>query len=260
MRFAVTLSLLKLWVRPEGPDLGLGGDQHSATAHQRPAMRELYLGNSQPMVDLPEAMTRLTKLRSIFHSEADFQHALAWLLHEMVPSLKVRLEHPAPWGKGAVDILARAKGCELAIEVKYLCRRLETTIDGEAFLLKQHSAHDVRSYDVCRDIERMERFVSERPGAHAAVIVLSNDHTYWAGPRSDNTCYADFALRDGRSLTGSLSWSERTGAGTMRGRAQAIELQGKYHIRWQDYSCMQEPSGRFQFLYIAIPPKIHSTG
>src|SRR5262245_12218635 len=104
------------------------------------------------LVHLPEVMKQLAKQRSIFHSEADFQHALAWLLRETVPGINVRLEYPTPWRRGAIDIFARVRGRELGIEVKYLCRRLEIAVDNETFLLKQQGAHDVRAYDVCKDI------------------------------------------------------------------------------------------------------------
>jgi hypothetical protein len=34
----------------------------------------------------------LRQHRPVFHSEADFQHALAWTAHQSNPSLRVRLE------------------------------------------------------------------------------------------------------------------------------------------------------------------------
>jgi hypothetical protein len=210
---------------------------------------------SEPIVDLPEAMKQLAKQRSIFHSEADFQHALAWYLRETVPGIDVRLEYPTSWRRGAIDIFARFRGRELGIEVKYLCRRLEIAVGDEIFLLKQQGAQDVRAYDVCKDIKRMERFATERPDAQAAVIVLSNDALYWTGPRSQNTCYAAFTLQEGRLLTGSLGWSEMTGAGTNRGRTKLIQLRRSYDLRWQEYSNLRPHAGQFQFLHIAVAPK-----
>ena len=39
-------------------------------------------------------MQELSKSRPIFHSEADFQHALAWQIHETMPDSQIRLEYP----------------------------------------------------------------------------------------------------------------------------------------------------------------------
>ena len=37
------------------------------------------------MLDIHQIMADLAKRRPVFHSEADFQHALAWLIHETRP-------------------------------------------------------------------------------------------------------------------------------------------------------------------------------
>ena len=44
------------------------------------------------MLDIHGLMSKLRKRRPIFHSEADFQHALAWEIHLANPSHQVRLE------------------------------------------------------------------------------------------------------------------------------------------------------------------------
>ena len=56
------------------------------------------------VLNLNLAMSELAKLRRIFHSEADFQFALAILLHEMWPELEVRLEIPQP-NRTTLDML-----------------------------------------------------------------------------------------------------------------------------------------------------------
>jgi hypothetical protein len=43
-------------------------------------------------VDVDTVLARLSSVRRVFHSEADFQHAFAWVLHEVDPSLNIRLE------------------------------------------------------------------------------------------------------------------------------------------------------------------------
>ena len=48
------------------------------------------------LISLPELESTLAGLsssRPVFHSEADFQHALAWELHHAHPDVSVRLEY-----------------------------------------------------------------------------------------------------------------------------------------------------------------------
>ncbi len=44
------------------------------------------------MIDMEEILRKLSKERPVFHSERDFQHALAWKIHEQYPDMNVRLE------------------------------------------------------------------------------------------------------------------------------------------------------------------------
>ena len=37
-------------------------------------------------------MAALARVRPLFHSEADFQHAFAWQLHSAHPDARIRLE------------------------------------------------------------------------------------------------------------------------------------------------------------------------
>ena len=41
-----------------------------------------------------EVLTALAKQRPILHSEADFQHAIAWKIHKRLPRASIRLERP----------------------------------------------------------------------------------------------------------------------------------------------------------------------
>ena len=44
------------------------------------------------MIDMDGLMGSLADTRKVFHSEADFQHALAWHIHQAMPESQVRLE------------------------------------------------------------------------------------------------------------------------------------------------------------------------
>ena len=49
------------------------------------------------MLDMHGLMGSLAKKRPIFHSEADFQHALAWEIHKTTSGCEIRLEYsPVP--------------------------------------------------------------------------------------------------------------------------------------------------------------------
>lgn len=211
-------------------------------------------------IELAEKLQVLARQRPVFHSEADFQHEMAWLLRRDDSDLGIRLEHPVPGpGNGAVDMLLRQQGKVLAVELKYLCQQLTARFGDEDFALKPQGAQDIRRYDVFKDVERMERFVQMVPGAGAAVIVLSNDPAYWTGPRSLSTCDAAFALREGRVATGQLEWSEQTGVGTKRGREQPICLANSYSVAWRDYSRVSGRFGLFRSLLFTIPAQAKAT-
>lgn len=82
--------------------------------------------------------------------------------------------------------------------------------------------------------------------------MLGNDPSYWSGPKRDGTCDAAFALREGRTVTGSLDWADHAGPGTKRGRETAIALRGAYSMNWREYSRIDGHFGEFRFLYIPV--------
>lgn len=203
------------------------------------------------MIDIEELMARLATRRALFCSEADFQHELAYELRRQDANLDLRLEVPLDAEiRGAVDLLV-LKPSHYALELKYLCRKFTTQIDGEAVSLRQQSAHDIRRYDVCKDITRMERYAEQR--AHdAGVLVLSNDPIYWMEGKTKTTTGAAFRLTDQRRLSGTLCWAKHAGTGTTRGREAPLEIKGAYPLHWRDYSDFGGRGGRFRYLWIPI--------
>jgi len=60
----------------------------------------------RPLIEIDKVMPRLAARRSVFCSEADFQHEIAYELRRDDPGLGVRLEYPLGSGsRGAIDIL-----------------------------------------------------------------------------------------------------------------------------------------------------------
>jgi hypothetical protein len=205
-------------------------------------------------VDLREAIEHLASSRRVFHSEADFQHALAWQIHAMDDQIAVRLEtHPEPTVRLDMLLSRSDRGRHSAIELKYPTALWSGEIDGEQFALKNHGAQDITSYDIVKDVHRVERFVAGKDGWDGAVIVLTNDSSYWRAPTHERiTNAAAFRTHDGLSLAGTRTWGPSTGPGTMKNREAALELSGAYDLQWQDYSQVGDRNGAFRYLLIEI--------
>lgn len=204
------------------------------------------------MITIEPVLASLSKRRPIFRSEADRQNELAHELSAHYSDLALRLEYPIGIdGHASLDILLRKGAAQFGIELKYLCRLVHRAIDDEIFALKHQSAHDIRRYDVVKDIVRMERFAA-RFGAHAAVLVLTNDPAYRSRRRRADTIDAAFDLSDLSNLTSTLDWTAAAGAGTTKGRAEPLTLSGSYDLRWNDYSDLGGDGGHFRYLYVPI--------
>lgn len=206
-------------------------------------------------VDLGTVLSALRHERPVFHSEADFQHALAWEIQRRTPQARVRLEtRPAPGVR--LDLLVSSRdGSRLtALELKYLTRGWTGQVGDERFELKNQGAQDIRAYDVVKDIGRVEQDAALLPGCDGAVVVVANDPSYWTPPTHDRQTNAGaFRLYEGRRLAGELAWGPNTGPGTLRGREASIPLTGSYEFCWQDYSRLPGPGGLFRLLVVEVP-------
>lgn len=210
------------------------------------------------MITIRRALYDLAFKRPIFHSEADFQHALAWELHLQSPTCSVRLEYKPPhFGKRAyVDIWAKHNEAVLAIELKYKTRSLNVWIKDEAFFLLDQSAQDIARYDFLKDIYRLEQIVSSMNHVMGYAIFLTNDSAYWKPPRSKKTVDANFRIHEGRYLTGDLCWGTAASSGTTSGREKAIPIREGYDLHWQDYSQPSKASyGKYKYLLVEVPKK-----
>lgn len=187
-------------------------------------------------VALDEALARLSVRRPVFHSEADFQFALAWQVHELDPEIEVRLE--TPFKEGAhLDIEFRKQGAATALELKYLTRPAVVEVDGEVFHLRSR-ALDKRRYDVVKDVTRIEEYVAARPGSNGAVVVLASDDALWRPPLASRRVSSDAAYRihEGVILSGELAWGPTAGPGSIRGREAVLRVLGEHTISWRPYS------------------------
>lgn len=209
------------------------------------------------MIEIGEVLSVLAKKRPVFHSEADFQHAFAWEIHQKLPTASVRLELPVQVKNHFphIDVWVSAQGAILAVELKYKTRGLSVKIGDEQYRLRDHSAQDVGRYDFMKDIQRLEQVAVAHQNITGYAILLTNDSAYWVEPANHSTVDANFRIHDGRIVEGILAWGAKASDGTKKDREQPLELQGKYLLQWVDYS---HPSsaryGEFHSMVVKVTP------
>lgn len=208
------------------------------------------------MIDIREVLKRLAENRRIFHSEADFQHALAWQIHEDCPSCEVRLERRAAIGDEShdVDIWVVHGKTNIAIELKYKTRRLPPACEEEYFQLKDQGAHDTGRYDFLKDIERLEKICSQGEAAFGYAVMLTNDDLYWRDTKRSGTNDAAFRFPEGTKIPKSreLKWARKTAPGSKGAKTASIRIRGSYETLWHEYSEVGPEHGRFRYLLVTV--------
>lgn len=201
-------------------------------------------------------------MNRVFHHEADFQHELAWHLHQKYPDARLRLERrfagddfPGLSTDVYIDIWMEMENRAVPVELKYKPDTFQGEWGEESFELRRHSAQDVSRYDFINDIARIETVVEQRDCEQGAVILLTNDHLYWQEASRTDVVDYEFRITDGKVLEGDLSWSDDVGEGTVgKKRAQPIQLNGRYELAWRDYEyeIPSDPEGSEEFRYLIV--------
>jgi len=187
------------------------------------------------MLDVHDLLATLASTRPVFHSEADFQHSLAWQLHLMHPTAQIRLEKP--YGRMHIDISSAIEGQRYIFELKYKTHGVSVAVDGESFHLQNHGAQPPSRYDFMKDLARLESIVHPaQPPIRGFAVFLTNDDTYWRSPRTLPGVSADFSIHDGRRVSGQLDWSQNASGGTKKNREEKVSLAAEYALTWRDYS------------------------
>ena len=205
-------------------------------------------------MDLQFPLSRLKNKRKVFHSEADFQFALAWELQLQYPDASVRLEYPPPNDPTKyVDILLRLGDDVYPIELKYKTKLFSAVVGDEAYYLKNHGAQDIGKHDFVKDICRVEAFREHISGYREGYAVwLTNDPYYWIKPKNSTAGYSAFSVHHGAVKEGTMAWGVSMSEGTTKGRDNALVLSGRYIIDWQDYSWVDAKSGVFMYAVVAV--------
>jgi hypothetical protein len=204
-------------------------------------------------------MSKLKSKRQIFHSEADFQFALAWEIQREHPEVEVRLEYAYKIGEKLyhIDILVIHDNQYIPIELKYKTLKKSVIFESEEFHLKNHGAQDLGKYDLLKDVVRVESVLQDHDKfVDGHIIMLTNDPSYWKKDSKENTCCADFSIADGRVVTGNMAWADHTGAGTMKNREEPISLTGRYNLKWYNFSKFDDKrNGQFRYLLLDVERK-----
>ena len=211
------------------------------------------------MLDVNKLVKSLALDRPVFHSEADFQHALAWRIHEVGLDPRVRLERPVDmqdqWKRIYIDLWL--PGRNIAVELKYRSRNLELEYEGELFALRYQSAQDAGRYGFLKDIERLEQLsMSNGSDLQAGVaILLTNDPLYWEDPSPDweESTDAELRLHEGLEKEGEMAYAAHAAAKGIKGFENPICLKNSYRLRWREYSDPgDEVYRRFRYLAVQV--------
>lgn len=237
---------------PHLADAGLDGHP---IAWNAATYREMWRLGSL-WVDIHNLLTELAGERPLFHSEADFQFALAWLIQRRHPRAEIRLEYKPAYTdrRGYLDVWTRLDDRAVALELKYFTRRLQFRLGEEEYGLTNQSAADIGRYQFLKDLARVEAIVASRPTTTGYALALTNNDQYWKSPASPPTTIdAAFRIHEGVQLRGEMAWSPLAGAGTTKGIERPISLGGVFDVRWRDYSQVtQGPAGRFRYLLVEV--------
>lgn len=201
-----------------------------------------------------ELLKQLSQERPVFHSEADFQHALAWQMQLANPSIAIRLEMPFSHEdtRAYLDLSAKSDALHMAVELKYKTKKSHFFYRAEEFKLRNQGAQDLGRYDFLKDIARIESYVESyavtHHGAQGYAILLTNDASYWQESAKATAIDSAFRIHEGRSIEGELAWGSGASDGTKKNREQAIQIRKSYKLSWQDFSIV----GGHLFRYLLV--------
>ena len=203
-----------------------------------------------------EIMRNLRKRRSIFHSEADFQHALAWQIHTDFSDCEIRLEYkPISRVNMFVDIWAWIEDIQIAIEVKYPAAKhiIKRQDLFETFHLDKGGPLDTARYGFLKDIQRLEKF-SGRKDTLCFAVLLTNQRRLWEVPQRGWKQENDYQFRIHQKqwVNGHKTWAPKTSQKTKQSHPP-LDIKGRYVMEWQNYSSFRNVTRNSQFRYLAVP-------
>ena len=203
------------------------------------------------MLDIHKLMNTLAAERPIFHSRKDFHSSIVETLARIYPGCGVMAEYNH-LADDQSQLNVWAPGLTAEIRLRYATGYIRTRLQQESFALRHQGAQDRGRYSFLRDVERIERVVSEISKVRSGVaVLLTNDHLYWQPPTKINPVDIDFRVHNGAILSGTLDWTEEASEGTKESMDQPIVLHGAYEMGWRSYSDLRSDKNS-QFRYLAV--------
>ncbi len=211
------------------------------------------------MLDIHSIMQELAKKRPIFHSEADFQFALAWHIRKTDPECEIRLEwKPYPDKNLHVDMWLPT--CATVIELKYPVTASLNICHGDERLMPRIRRRSQAQHGFAKDIERIEQMGAKHGKVERGFAVLLTNHEgFWETPKSSSwrdTDSANFRIHHGMELKGTRHWLSKRRPSTKK---SPIELQGSYEMFWRDYCDLEtmdniqiHGGNKIKFRYLAV--------
>jgi hypothetical protein len=206
-------------------------------------------------VALSVVLADLARVRPVFHSEADLQHAFARVLWMLAPEVECRLEVRQAVSDNVehLDLLCIGPLGRTAVEFKYVKRAWSGTVGAgpmeERYALKSHGAPDLARRDFVFDVARLEKFCG-RPDQNGLALLVTNEPALWEElkPSGKQSRDHEFRLHEGGELSGTLLW----GGGDYAPNTRV--LRGAYPLRWRPYSLQPGTGGVFRYLALFVEP------
>lgn len=209
--------------------------------------------------ELIQLIEELAPVRPVFHSEADFQHALALSLGNA--GFDVRLEKPLDAkinGEPArceLDLLVSAeRQSATAIELKYFRKAWSGTIDRESFRLVDTWGTNLSRFDCWADFQRVQAIVDAGYAEVGYAVALTNASDAWSVDTSLGDTFAKhFSINDGRRFESGqeLRWHKNPTANSVSSKRLAhspIVVPNDGVCEWRSYRRLPGKHGEFRFL------------
>lgn len=209
---------------------------------------------------LQNYLRALSKKRSVFHSEADFQLSFGNLLSN---TFEVRLEKPffnTPLNhnpkllipKIELDIFLPEE--LVGIELKYKTIDRDFSNDGEDYKLKNHGAQNLGRFDFFEDIRRLQSLKKCGKIKSGFALFLTNDHLYSKEiTRKNLSTQFDMSQRVIPSKS-HLTWTGNPSVGSVTlkrlGDHIPILIENEITFKWMEYSNVDNMI--FKFLAVEV--------
>ena len=210
--------------------------------------------------DLINYMLEFANIRTVFHSEADFQLEFGMFLMKKGHSVRLEKGFKRIGIYPKIELDIELDG-ETAIELKYKTSELNVKVGDEHFELKQHVAANLGRFDAIDDARRVKSLVDSKSTkiSEGFTVFLTNDSDYWLN-NAQRTMSKDFALIENRRFTNGekLDWHSKSlnvnsVSKKRMGDYAPFEIDFNDEINWYDFSKIgNDKSGNFRFYVLDV--------